>query len=420
MFIADVVSVASVLTTIAEKKTQYSTAEVKMAEVAHELLKNAGYPLAGELMNLVGDGNILDMPALTRSDIVRAYDIFGQPSEYVRGKLTKKKVNRVTFDAALRSEEVQTLWADVMHIDQNSFFVSVAEPMQLIMLNSIRSEDAESLGEALQDQLNLLRERSFQLQLVYVDPVSGLMSLRTQFLGVVIDLCGVGDFMSKIDICIHRLKEMYRAVKAGLPWTLPKSRVKDLMMYCVSCMNLRCMSALDGTVCPKVLVTGLKPNYRKELSLAFGDYVEVHTGTDNTSRERSVTCIALYPVGNATGMWQFWNIINGIAEDEHGTEGVTDNLPETPDPDEEKSKEGDAEENQDEEAEKEKAQSNKGETTTVPDTGGQTLGQTSRRNARIAAGVKPSEWFVHASFVERKRWQEEAAKEAIKVEIRQL
>jgi hypothetical protein len=117
MFIADVVSVASVLTTIAEKKTQYSTAEVKTAEVAHELLKNAGYPLAGELMNLVGDGNILDMPALTRSDIVRAYDIFGQPSEYVRGKLTKKKVNRVTFDAALRSEEVQTLWADVMHID---------------------------------------------------------------------------------------------------------------------------------------------------------------------------------------------------------------------------------------------------------------------------------------------------------------
>jgi hypothetical protein len=61
-------------------------------------------------------------------------------------------------------------------------------------------------------------------------------------------------------------------------------------------------------VCPKVLFTGLKPNYRKELSLAFGDYVEVHTGTDNTSRERSVPCIALYPVGNATGTWQFWNL----------------------------------------------------------------------------------------------------------------
>jgi hypothetical protein len=44
MFVADVVNVAPVLTTIAEKKTQYLTEEVKRAEVAYELLRNAGYP----------------------------------------------------------------------------------------------------------------------------------------------------------------------------------------------------------------------------------------------------------------------------------------------------------------------------------------------------------------------------------------
>jgi hypothetical protein len=134
------------------------------------------------------------------------------------------------------------------------------------------------------------------------------MSLRTQFPGVVIDPCGAGDYVAKVDIHIRHLKEMNRTVKAGLPWVLPKSRVKGLMTYGVSRVNLRRTSALDGTVCLKVLFTGIKPNYRKELSLAFGDYVEVHEGTDNTSRERSVPCIALYPVGNATGTWQFWNL----------------------------------------------------------------------------------------------------------------
>jgi hypothetical protein len=104
--------------------------------------------------------------------------------------------------------------------------VSVAEPMQLIMLNSIKSDDAESVGEALQDQLNLLRVRNFQPQLVYVDPENGMMSLCTQFPGVVIVPCGAGDFVSKIDIHIRRLKEMYHAVKAGLPWTLPKLQVE--------------------------------------------------------------------------------------------------------------------------------------------------------------------------------------------------
>jgi hypothetical protein len=153
--------------------------------------------------------------------------------------------------------------------------------MQLVMVNHIINEEAESLGEALQDQLNLLKERDFKPEIVYIDPASGLMSLRTQFPGVVIDLCGAGDHVPKKDIRIHRLKEMYRTVKAGLLWKLPRSRVKDLIMYCVSRVNLRRTSALDGTVCPKVLFTGLKPNYRKELSLAFGDYVEVHTSTDN-------------------------------------------------------------------------------------------------------------------------------------------
>jgi hypothetical protein len=441
MFVASVESVTSILTTIAEKKMQYSAAEVPKAEVAYELLKNAGYPSVSELINLVGDGNVLDMPSLMQEDIIRAYDIFGQPPEYVPGKLTKKKVNRVTFDAALRSNEAQTLWCDVMHIDQNSFFVTVFEPMQLVLLNHIKSEDADALGEALQDQLNTLRERNFTPEVVYVDPASGIMSLRTQFPGVVVDPCGAGDFVSKIDIRIRRLKEMYRAVKAGLPWTLPKSCVKDLMMYCVSRVNLRRMSALDGTVCPKVLFTGLKPNYRKELLLAFGDYVEVHTATDNTSRERSVPCIVLYPVGNATGTWQFWklrtrryirhsswvrmrqsglisDIINNIAEEECGAEStVNDNELMAPGQDTEEAiaeEQKAGEETVEESTEGEKIEREPAEL--VEETGG----QQPRRSARIAGGIKPPERYVHASFIDRSRWTEESAKNAIRAEVTQL
>jgi hypothetical protein len=167
-------------------------------------------------------------------------------------------------------------------------------------------------------------------------------------------------------------------------------------------------------VCPKVLFTGLKLNYRKELSLAFGDYVEVHTGTDNTSRERLVPCIALYPVGNATGTWQFWNlrskryirhstwvrmhsselitdVINNIAEEEKGRsddneqvvqeivteepvisaeEGIVENT-------------NNKEEKVEEDSNRKPDESPVGEP--IPDTGG----QAERCNARIAAGVQP-------------------------------
>ncbi len=104
------------------------------------------------------------------------------------------------------------------------------------------------------------------------------------------------------------MKELYHSVKAGLAWSLPVPWVKDLVAYSVSRINLRCTSALHSTLSPHVLFTGCKPSYKKELSLAFGDYIEVHAGNTNTSKERSVPCIALYPCANSTGTWNFWSL----------------------------------------------------------------------------------------------------------------
>ncbi len=303
---------AHVLVTVEEKKAQFSSEQVKKAEAAYTLLKNSGYPSLNELMRLVSDGNVINMPVLRREDVLRAYEIFGPPAEYVRGKLTKTKVNRVPVDLLLKADDKnQVLWSDVMHIDGNKFFISVADPLQLLTVSHLKDETANSLGEALQGQLEMLRERDISPVLVYVDLASALISLRGQFPGVVVDPSGAGDHVPKVDIRIRWVKEMYHTVKSGLPWCLPNTRVKDLVMYCVSRMNLCTTSALQGTVCPRVLFTGVKPNYRKELALAFGDYVELYTGTDNTSRERSTPCIALYPVGNSTGAWQFWNLHSG-------------------------------------------------------------------------------------------------------------
>jgi hypothetical protein len=188
---------------------------------------------------------------------------------------------------------------DVMHIDGKMFLVTVTEPLQLTLQTPIKSESANALGMALQSQLQVLRERAFIPTKVMVDPGSGFMSLRTQFSGVLFEPGGARDHVTKVDAKIRRLKETYRSVKAGLPWTLPKTRVKDLVACSASRMNTRGTSALQGVLSPTVLFTGLKPNYEKEFGLAFGDYVEVHNGTMNTSKERSLPCIALYPVGNA-------------------------------------------------------------------------------------------------------------------------
>ncbi len=97
-------------------------------------------------------------------------------------------------------------------------------------------------------------------------------------------------------------------MKSGLTWELPLSLVPDLVAYVVSRMNIRRTTALAENVCPRVLFTGIPVNYKKELQLAFGDYVEAYEGTDNTSHARSAACIVLYPANNAAGSWVLWKV----------------------------------------------------------------------------------------------------------------
>ena len=296
------------MATVQETEAMYTKAEVRRAKEAHAFIKNSGYPSLDEVVKLVENGNILEMSNISRADIKRAYELYGMPVEYTRGKITKQQATRVRYEPALRNNtKDQVLYTDVMHIDSNMFLISVCEPLQLILQTHVVNE-SNTLGTTLQSHIQLLREKSFDVKCVYIDPASAFQALRTQYPGTEIDVGGVRDYVVKVDAKIRRIKETYRCVKAGLPWKLANSRVKDLVAYCVLRQNLMSTTALNGVLSPRVLFTGVKPNYKNELSLAFGDYVEVHNGTTNTSKERSLPCIALYPLGNSTGSWLFWSV----------------------------------------------------------------------------------------------------------------
>jgi hypothetical protein len=61
--------------------------------------------LKRDALNLVQENNFEDIHVTTH-DIRRAFDIYGKPFESVRGKKTKKKVQRRTdLDLSLRSAQ---------------------------------------------------------------------------------------------------------------------------------------------------------------------------------------------------------------------------------------------------------------------------------------------------------------------------
>jgi hypothetical protein len=119
---------------VKDNEAEYTKREVEKGKEAFLFVKNAGFPSEEEAIHLIEDGNIVDVPNLTRSDVKRAFKIYGQHMESVRGKMTQRLVTREHFDEPLKGEEKsQRLYSDVMQIDSKKFLVTVCEPLQLTM-----------------------------------------------------------------------------------------------------------------------------------------------------------------------------------------------------------------------------------------------------------------------------------------------
>lgn len=128
------------------------------------------------------------MPMLTAEDIKRAQEIHGEPAGSVHAKMTKKKVSRAVYnDQLVMDERKQVLHTDVMHLDGQHCMIMVCEPLQLILQCAVERETASVLGNALQNQIKLLRSKGFNPVRVHTDPQSVLRLLTTKFKNVAVD-----------------------------------------------------------------------------------------------------------------------------------------------------------------------------------------------------------------------------------------
>ena len=100
MYVADWEGYKNVFST-----TVCTKAEQEHAKIAYELARTSGYLFVNELIHLVEDGNIVGLPSITREDILHAYDLFGVPTAYVRGKMMKRPIKRAVIDDSLVMQE---------------------------------------------------------------------------------------------------------------------------------------------------------------------------------------------------------------------------------------------------------------------------------------------------------------------------
>jgi len=302
------------LATVEERESLYSRKQVRRALDAGECLRALGYPSLQDAVNIVKDGNVRNVPYGVE-DVRRFFDIYGAQVPALRGKTTRRHAKGTTMEDTQAKLQLtnQVLVADVMHVVGQKFLVSVSSPLEVLLVKHVANLSVASLGAGVQSHINTLCSRGFEPMRVMIDPHKSLVALQNAFPGVEIDPSGVGDHLDKIDTKIKRLKELMRSVIADLPYKLPKERIKDLVIYAVSRINIRSTKALNSEASPRVRLTGFKPDFKHEFGLAFGDYAEVYdpksadTSNDVTT-PRTEPCIALYPSANKNGSWIVFNL----------------------------------------------------------------------------------------------------------------
>ncbi|CAN0030781.1 unnamed protein product, partial [Sphacelaria rigidula] len=268
------------------------------------LISDAGYNNVKEMLT---HGMITDCDE-TSTEVAEALRVHGYPAGWHQGKTVTKSSKLPHVEPALSYLiKQQDMELDLMFIAGVGFLISVTRPLSMTVVTHIGGKSAPILRKALQSVLKLYDQRGFKLRRITVDGESGIGQLDEWLStrNIQLDQRTAGEHVKLVERKIRLIKERVRCHLSALPFKLPYSLLKWLVMYCV--YNINMIPYHDGAglwVTPREMFTGRKCNRKRDL-YSFGEYVQVKTvdSVDSNSVElpRTEGGIVLLPTGCIDG-----------------------------------------------------------------------------------------------------------------------
>jgi hypothetical protein len=308
-------------TTVADIKSQYSKQEVARADLSREIARRLGFESDSGLARVIRDSSIHNLP-INLKDVTTAQHIYGPNIASLKGKSTEKKSINAPENRVNRHEEkLQALILDIMYVNSEPYLITVSDPLNLTTVDHLptyspsKSKSSKVLEKSLGDQLRQYKGEGFHVHSVTCDNESALVSLKSVInsLGAKLSTTGVNSHsVAIVDRKIRFIKERIRSIIHGLPFPLPPSLMKYCVYFATSRINLIRHSETSDKISPLELFTGRRTDFKIDLRVAFGDYVQVHTPhSSNNMDPRSTGCIALLPTGNKNGSVLFYSLATG-------------------------------------------------------------------------------------------------------------
>ena len=282
----------------------FSKEEIHRAKLARELSKSLGHASTYSLIKLLNNGSIINCP-VTSTDVKNSELIFGKSLELIKGQTTNSKESRRADEEGVILRQNQVLHVDIMHVMEERFLIVVSKPLNLVnVIHFEKAPNSNMLEDALGSVVNSLLAKRFIITKIILDRERCNLNVANKFKNIDVELVGADSHVPVVERIIRTIKEHVRATISGLVYNLPKLFVKHLVYFIVGKINL---IPWNDNISAREAFTGIKLDYKRDLALKFGDYVQVKKRSqrsNDVSEARTTGGIALDYKGY--GVWSFY------------------------------------------------------------------------------------------------------------------
>jgi hypothetical protein len=203
-------------------------------------------------------------------------------------------------------------------VNEIPFLIFLSRKIEFTTSSHVANRQAKTIFAAFKPIFEFYAKRGFHISILGVDDEFAALQADIQGLpgGPRVNLATASKHVPEIERSIWVVKERCRAVRHSLPFDrIPKLMMIQLVLHVTKMLNhFPTKAGISDTISPRTIMTGETLNYKKHLSLQFGEYCQVHQEDTprNSQLPRTIGAICLGPTGNVQGGFYFMSLQSGL------------------------------------------------------------------------------------------------------------